>query len=87
MNAIWFLSKQRNLMITGFNKIEKNGVSELWVTEPNGNSRKIAEGNKADELENALLDMIWGNFPAIITDGSDKFASNIAISEEEEEVE
>ena len=84
MNAIWFLSKQRNLMITGFNKIKKKGVSELWVTESNGNSRKIAEGNKADELENALLDMIWGNFPAIITDGSDKFASNIAIGEEEE---
>ena len=83
MNTIWFLSRERNLMITGFNKIEKNGISELWITEFNGNSRKLAEGKRADELENALLDMVWNNFPAIITDGSEKFASNIMINEEE----
>ena len=83
MNAIWFLSEKRNLLITGLKKNEKNGVSELWVTEMNGSSRKIAEGKRADELENALLLMIWNNFPAIITDGSEKFASNININMEE----
>lgn len=87
MNTIWYLSKQRNLLITSFNKVEKNGVSELWVTEINGNSRKVAEGKQADELENAMLDMVWGNFPAIITDGNGKFASNINTNIPEEEVE
>lgn len=84
MNGIWFLSKQRNLLITSFNKVEKNGVSELWVTEINGNSRKVAEGKQADELEEAMLDMIWGSFPAIITDGNGKFASNINLTNLEE---
>lgn len=87
MNTIWFLSRERNLLISGFNKIKKDGTSELWITEINGSSRKLAEGIKADELESALLDMIWGNFPAIITDGTNKFATNININEEEEGVE
>lgn len=85
MNSIWFLSEKRNLLITSFNKVTKDGVSELWVTEMNGNSRKIAEGKKADELEGALLDMIWNNFPAIISDGNGKIASNINTNVEEVE--
>lgn len=84
MSAIWFLSEKRNLMITSFNKVVNNGISELWVTEMNGNSRKIAEGQKADELEGALLDMIWGNFPAIISNGNNKFATNMNLEEEVE---
>lgn len=84
MSAIWFLSKNRNLLITSFNKVVREDVAELWVTEMNGNSRKIAEGPKAHELESALLDMIWDNFPAIITDGNNKFASNINTNVEEE---
>ena len=85
MNTIWFLSNENNLLISGFNKIQKNGISELWITEISGSSRKIAKGKKADELENALLEMVWNNFPAIITDGNDKFATNININNEEEE--
>ena len=83
MNAIWFLSEKRNLLITSFNKVEKDGISELWVTEINGNSRKVAEGKKANELEGAMLDMIWNNFPAIITDSNNKFATNVNINAEE----
>lgn len=85
MNTIWYLSKKHNLMITGFNGVEKNGVYELWVTETNGKSRKLAEGKQAKELENALLDMVWGNFPSIISDGRGKFASNINTTNEEVE--
>ena len=61
MNSIWFLSEKRNLLITGFNKVEKDGVQELWVTEHNGASRKIAVGDEADQLEQGLLDIIWSS--------------------------
>ena len=88
MNTIWFLSKERNLLICGFNRIEKeNGSSELWVKEVDGGSRKIATGQEAIELEQALLDIIWGGFPSIITDGNGKFATNINIQVNQEEVE
>ena len=34
MNTIWFLSKERNLLICGFNRIEKeDNKTELWVKE------------------------------------------------------
>ena len=86
MNAIWFLSKERNLIITGFNRIEKeDGHTELWVKESDGSSRKLAEGQKAIDLENALLDIAWNSFPSVITDGTGKFATNINIEEEEVE--
>ena len=88
MNTIWFLSKERNLLICGFNRIEKeNGSTELWVKEVDGGSRKIATGQEAIELEQALLDIIWGGFPSIITDGNGKFATNINIQVNQEEVE
>lgn len=83
MNAIWFLSKERNLLITGFNRVEKEvdgkQTSELWVTEMNGNSRKLATGKQAIELENTLLDIIWEGFPAIITDGSKSYGTNVML--------
>lgn len=88
MNTIWFLSKERNLLICGFNRIEKqDGTTELWVKEVDGGSRKVATGKKAIELEQALLDIIWGGFPSIITDGQGKFATNINIQVNQEEVE
>lgn len=90
MNTIWFLSKERNLLICGFNRIEKeNGNTELWVKEVDGGSRKIATGQEAIDLEKALLDIIWGGFPSIITDGNGNFATNINIqnNQEVEEVE
>ena len=88
MNTIWFLSKERNLLICGFNRIEKeNGSTELWVKEVDGGSRQIATGQEAIELEQALLDIIWGGFPSIITDGNGKFATNINIQVNQEEVE
>ena len=88
MNTIWFLSKERNLLIWGFNRIEKqDGTTELWVKEVDGGSRKIATGKEAIELEQALLDIIWGGFPSIITDGQGKFATNINIQVNQEEVE
>ena len=62
MGAIWFLSKERNIVITGFNRITKeNGDTELWVKETDGSSRKLAEGQKAIDLENALLDIAKEN--------------------------
>lgn len=85
MGTIWILSEQRNIMITGFNKIYKNEKAELWVTELNGNSRKIAEGNSAEKLETALLDLVWSQFPAIIADSSGGFGTNVNILDEEEE--
>lgn len=85
MNAIWFLSNQRNLMIIGFNRIEKDGISELWVKEIDGTSRKIAVGKEAEELERALLDIAWNTSPAIITDGNGRFSTNVNINEEEVE--
>ena len=90
MNTIWFLSKERNLLICGFNRIEKeNGSTELWIKEVDGGSRKIATGQEAIELEQALLNIIWSGFPSIITDGNGKFATNINIqnNQEIEEVE
>lgn len=84
MNSIWFLSNQRNLMIIGFNRIEKDGISELWVKEIDGTSRKIAVGREAEELERALLDIAWNASPAIITDGNGRFSTNVNINEEEE---
>ena len=88
MNTIWFLSKERNLLICGSNRIEKqDGTTELWVKEVDGGSRKVATGKEAIELEQALLDIIWGGFPSIITDGQGKFATNINIQVNQEEVE
>ena len=63
---VWFLSKNFNVLITGFNKVTRNGKDELWITEINGASRKVAEGDNATELENYLLDLVWNNFPSII---------------------
>lgn len=90
MNTIWFLSKERNLLICGFNRIKKeDGTTELWVKEVDGGSRKIATGQEAINLEQALLDIIWGGFPSIITDSNGNFATNINIqnNQEAEEVE
>lgn len=90
MNTIWFLSKERNLLICGFNRIKKeDNTTELWVKEIDGGSRKIATGQEAINLEQALLDIIWGGFPSIITDGNGNFATNINIqnNQEAEEVE
>ena len=84
MNGIWYLSKERNLIITGFNRVERNGKSELWIKELDGASRMIAQGEKANELERALLDIAWSTSPAIITDGSGRFSTNVNINEEEE---
>ena len=86
MNAIWFLSEERNLLICGFNRVEKeNGNTELWVKEIDGNSRKIATGEEADRLEEAMLKMVWTNYPSIITNGQGKFATNVNITSEEVE--
>lgn len=84
MNTIWFLSQERNLSICGFNRIEKeDGRTELWVKELDGSSRKIAIGEEAIHLEKAMLDIIWGGFPAIISDGNGRFATNVNIQKEE----
>ena len=85
MNTIWFLSEERNMLICGFNRIEKeDGYTELWVKEIDGGSRRIAKGDEAKRLEKAMLDMIWSGYPSIITDGKGKFATNINIQEEGE---
>lgn len=88
MNTIWFLSEERNLCITGFNRIVKDdNTTELWVQEITGKSKKIATGQQAVDLERALLDIIWSNSPAIITDGKGRFSTNVNINNQAEEVE
>ena len=84
MQPIWFLSKERNLMITAFNTVEKNGTKELWITEINNKSRKIATGKEAIDLQNALLDMIWNTSPCLISDSKGHFRSNVNINQDEE---
>ena len=85
MNAIWFLSEERNLLIYSFNKITKNnGQKELWIKEVDGASRKIAIGEEADRLEEAMLKMVWTNYPSIITNRQGKFATNVDITNQEE---
>ena len=80
MNTIWFLSKERNLLICGFNRIKKeDNTTELWVKEVDGGSRKIATGQEAINLEQALLDIIWGGFPSIITIKKQKKKSNLLL--------
>lgn len=86
MNAIWFLSKKRNLCIIGFNRITKqNGNDELWVKEITGESRRLAQGQQAIDLEQALLDIVWSQSPAIITDGKGNFSTNVFLGKKEEE--
>ena len=80
---VWFLSKNFNVLITGFNKVTRNGKDELWITEINGASRKVAEGDNATELENYLLDLVWNNFPSVIVDGNNIGANMKPIEEEE----
>ena len=80
MNAIWFLSEKNNILINGFNKVQKkNGDNELWVKEVNGASRKVAIGVAADKLEDAMLNIVWETYPAIIMDENDRFATNVNI--------
>ena len=79
---VWFLSKNFNVLITGFNKVTRNGKDELWITEINGASRKVAEGDNATELENYLLDLVWSNFPSIIVN-EDNIGANVKPIEEE----
>ena len=79
---VWFLSKNFNVLITGFNKVTRNGKEELWITEINGASRKVAEGDNATELENYLLDLVWNNFPSIIVN-EDNIGANVKPIEEE----
>ena len=83
---VWFLSKNFNVLITGFNKVTRNGKDELWITEINGASRKVAEGDNATELENYLLDLVWNNFPSIIVN-ENNIGANVKPIEEEEEFE
>ena len=83
--GIWFLNKNFNVFITGFNKVTRNGKDELWITEINGASRKVAEGDNAIELENYLLDLVWNNFPSVIVDGNNIGANMKPIEEEFEE--
>ena len=86
MNTMWFLSEERNLLICGFNKITKNnGNKELWVKEVDGASRKVAVGEEADRLEEAMIKIVWTNYPEIITNGSGKFATNVNIQDQEVE--
>ena len=88
MNGIWFLSKERNLCISGFNRVIKdNKETELWVTDIKGGSMKLATGKKAVELENALLQVVWKHAPAIITDGSGNFSTNVNLQSNEELIE
>ena len=82
---VWFLSKNFNVLITGFNKVTRNGKDELWITEINGASRKVAEGDNATELENYLLDLVWNNFPSIIVNENNIGANMKPIEEEFEE--
>ena len=82
---VWFLSKNFNVLITGFNKVTRNGKDELWITEINGASRKVAEGDNATELENYLLDLVWSNFPSIIVNENNIGANVKPIEEEFEE--
>lgn len=86
MNGIWFLSKERNLCIISFNRVEKsNGHTELWIKDVSGDSRKLATGKQAVDLEQALLDIVWGHNPAIITDGKGNFSTNVNINNNSEE--
>ena len=82
IQTVWFLSKNFNVLITGFNKVTRNGKDELWITEINGASRKVAEGDNATELENYLLDLVWNNFPSIIVN-EDNIGANVKPIEEE----
>ena len=82
---VWFLSKNFNVLITGFNKVTRNGKDEIWITEINGASRKVAEGDNATELENYLLDLVWNNFPSIIVNENNIGANVKPIEEEFEE--
>ena len=82
---VWFLSKNFNVLITGFNKVTRNGKDELWITEINGASRKVAEGDNATELENYLLDLVWNNLPSIIVNENNIGANVKPIEEEIEE--
>ena len=84
MNAIWFLSQERNMMIVGFNRVERGGISELWIKELDGTSRKIATGEEAERLEEALLNITWTTSPTIISDGKGRFSTNTNIEDEEE---
>lgn len=78
MNAIWFLSRERNLAITGFNRTNKDDEeTELWVKEQDGSSRKLAQGDDAIKLEEALIGMLWSSAPCIISDSNGGFASNV----------
>ena len=85
IQTVWFLSKNFNVLITGFNKVTRNGKDELWITEINGASRKVAEGDNATELENYLLDLVWNNFPSIIVNENNIGANVKPIEEELEE--
>ena len=82
---VWFLSKNFNVLITGFNKVTRNGKDELWITEINGASRKVAEGDNATELENYWLDLVWSIFPSIIVNENNIGANVKPIEEEFEE--
>ena len=79
---VWLFSKNFNVLITGFNKVTRNGKDELWITEINGASRKVAEGDNATKLENYLLDLVWSNFPSIIVN-EDNIGANVKPIEEE----
>ena len=79
---VWFLSKNFNVLITGFNKVTRNGKDELWITEINGASRKVAKENNTTELENYLLDLVLNNFPSIIVN-EDNIGANVKPIEEE----
>lgn len=88
MNGIWFLSKDRNSFLTGFNRIVKqDGHTELWGTEVSGSSLKLATGQMAVDLENALLEVVWKHSPAIITDGKGNFSTNVMLGNNEQEIE
>lgn len=89
MQVIWFLSQERNIGIAGFNRVvKKDGHTELWIKEVSGESRKLAEGQEAIQLEQALLDIVWRQTPAIITDGKGSFSTNVNLNTmQEEEVE
>ena len=82
--VVWYLSKERNIAITSFNLSTKKDVTELWVTEFGGGSRKLATGQRAIDLEDTLLKMVWNNFPTIINAGDNKFGTNIDLNEEVE---
>lgn len=60
---ICYMSKAGNYMLTGWN-LDKDGA--LWITRVSGGSKKIAEGQEAQDIHNELCYMAETQFPCLL---------------------